>query len=126
MLAKDFFDSSLFSNVKTLVICNMSVGWSILSSSNHMLQVESLWMDTVEQIEQMYLVGSFCGLQLLCIDKFEADIQTFLKFQAFPALEYFMYSQSKDSSMQSWSTTELIPNTYLVSSRYIHSLRKDF
>ena len=104
----------------------MNVNWSVLSSSNNMLRVESLWMDTVEQIEQMYLVGSFCGLQLLCIEKFEEDIQTFLKFQAFPALKYFMYSEPKDSSIQLLSTTELIPNTYLVSSRYIDWLRKDF
>ena len=91
-----------------------------------MLQVESLWIDAVEPIEQMYLVGSFCGLQLLCIEKFEEDVQTFLKFQAFPALEYFMRSEPKKSSMQLCSTIDLIPNTYLGLSSYIDWLRKDF
>ena len=126
MTAQEFFDSALFSNVKTLVICNMNVSWSVLSSSNHMLQVESLWMDAVEKIDQMYLVGSFCGLQLLCIEKLEEDIQKFLKLQAFPTLEYFMRSEPTNSSMQLWSTTELIPNISLGSLRHIDWLRKDF
>ena len=126
MIAQDFFNSTLFSQVKTLVICNMNVSWSLLSSSNRMLHVESLWIDVVEQIEQMYLVGSFCGLQLLCIDKFDEDIKTFLKFQSFPSLEYFMHSNAKDSSIQLWSTSERIQNTYLWSLRYIDWLRKDF
>ena len=103
-----------------------NVNWSVLSSSNYMLQVESLWVDGVEQIEQMYQVGSFCALQLLCIEKLEEDVQTFLQFQAFPALEYLMCSETKNSSMQLWLTTGLNSGMYLGTSGSIDWLRKNF
>ena len=120
------FNSALFSQVKTVVFHKTNVNWSVLSSSSYMLQVESLWIDAVEQVEQMYQVGSFCALQLLCIEKLKEDVQTFLQFQAFPALEYFICSETKNSSMQLWLTTGYNSGTYLGASGSIDCLRKHF
>ena len=124
-MAQDFFNSALFSQVKTVVCHNTNVNWSVLSSSSYMLQVESLWIDAVEQVEQMYQVGSFCALQLLCIEKLE-DVQTFLQFQAFPALEYCICSETKNFSMQLWLTTGYNSGTYLGTLGSIDWLRKHF
>ena len=95
-MAQEFLIQHCFHGSKTVVFHKTNVDWSVLSSSSYMLQVESLWIDAVEQVEQMYQVGSFCALQLLCIEKLKEDVQTFLQFQAFPALEYFICSETKE------------------------------
>ena len=65
-------------------------------------------------------------MQLLCIEKLEEGVQKFLQFQAFPALEYFVCSETENSSMQLWLTTGYNSGTYLGTSGSIDWLRKHF